>query len=80
MPFEVKACVYGRFLTAYADTAKEAFAIAVDWQVAKCAWGISISEGSRRSTVAEFAWAMASEEIAATVRDSRRTAETTSPA
>jgi len=68
MPFEVKGRVYGRLLKANADTAKEVFAIAVEWQVANCAWDLSISDGSRSFTVAEFAWAMASHEIAATVR------------
>jgi hypothetical protein len=78
MPFEVNAWVSGSFQTAYAPSAKEAFALAVEWQVANCAWGLSISDGSRRFTVAEFAWAMAAEEIATTVRDSCRTAVTTS--
>ena len=73
MPFEVKSWVYGRLLKSNADTAKEAFALAVEWQGANCAWGLSISDGSRRFTVAEFAWSMAAEEIATTVRDSCRT-------
>jgi hypothetical protein len=72
MPFEVKAWVHGRLVKASADTAKEVFALAVEWQVANCAWGLSISDGSRRFTIAEFAWAMASEEIANTARDGRR--------
>ena len=71
MPFEVKGRVYGRLLKANADTAKEVFAIAVEWQVANCAWDLSISDGSRSFTVAEFAWAMASDEIANTARDDR---------
>jgi hypothetical protein len=78
MPFEVKAWVYGRLQTAYAASAKEAFALAVEWQVVNCAWGVSISDGCRRFTVAEFAWAMASEEIAATALDARRAAVATS--
>jgi hypothetical protein len=78
MPFEVNAWVYGRLLKANADTAKEVFAIAVEWQVVNCAWGVAISHGSRRFTIAEFAWAMASEEIAATARNGRQTAETIS--
>lgn len=74
MPFEVKGWVYGRLQTAFATSAKEAFALAVELQVANCAWGVSISNGSSRFTVAEFAWAMASEEIAITARDAHRAA------
>jgi hypothetical protein len=78
MPFEVKAYLYGRSQTAHTDSAKEAFALAVEWQVADCGWGISISDGSKRFTIAEFAWAMASEEIATTsAQASSRTAVTT---
>jgi len=78
MPFEVKAWVYGRLQTSLAASGKEAFALAVEWQVANCAWGVSISDGCRRFTVAEFACAMASEEIAATALDARRAAVATS--
>ena len=78
MPFEVKAWVYGRLQTAYAASAKEAFALAVEWQVVNCAWGVSIGDGTRHFTVAEFAWAMASEEIATIARDAHRAAVATS--
>jgi hypothetical protein len=71
MAFEVKGRVYGRLLKANADTAKEVFAIAVEWQVANCAWDLTISDGSRSFSVAEFAWTMASDEIANTARDDR---------
>jgi hypothetical protein len=80
MPFEVKAWVYGRLTKANAASAKEAFALAVEWQVANCAWELSISDGNRCFTIAEFAWAMASEEIATTARDARRAPVTTSSA
>ncbi len=77
MPFEVKAYLYGRSQTAHTDSAREAFALAVEWQVADCGWGISISDGSKRFTIADLAWAMASEEIAITASDSGRAAVTT---
>lgn len=74
MPFEITGSVDDCILTAQAGTAKEAFAKAVEWQVANGVRGVSISEGGRRFTVAEFSWRMASAEIAETVRESRRTA------
>lgn len=76
MPFEVKAYLYGRSQTAHTDSAREAFALAVEWQVADCAWGVSISNGNNCFTVAEFAWAMASREIADTVQQSSTNVQT----
>jgi hypothetical protein len=76
MPFEVLGWAHDRLLSANAETAEEAFATAVKWHVARNAKGVSISDGSRRFTVAEFSWAMASREIADTARQSRRTAAT----
>ena len=67
MPFVVKAHVDDLTLTANAETAKEAFAKAVEWHVAKGFRGVSISDGRKRFTVAEFSWTMASQEIANTV-------------
>ena len=72
MPFEITGSVDDCILTAQAETAKEAFAKAVEWQVANGVRGVSISDGGRRFTVAEFSWRMASREIAETVRQSRR--------
>ena len=68
MAFEVRGWVFGRLTTADAESAKEAFAKAVEWQVVHCAWGVTISDGRRRFTVAEFSWTMASQEIADTMR------------
>ena len=67
MPFVVKAHIDDLMLTANAGTAKEAFAKAVEWHVAKGFRGVSISDGHKRFTVAEFSWTMASHEIAKTV-------------
>ncbi len=72
--FEIRGWVEDCLLTAKAETAKEAFAKAVEWQVANGIRRLSISDGCRRFTVAEFSWAMASAEIAETVRESRRSA------
>lgn len=67
MPFVVKAHIHDLTLTANAETAKEAFAKAVEWHVAKRFHGVSISDGHKRFTIAEFSWTMASQEIANTV-------------
>ncbi len=74
MPFEIMGSIDDCILTAQAETANEAFAKAVEWQVANGVRGVSISEGGRHYTIAEFSWRMASAEIADTVRESRRTA------
>lgn len=63
MSFEVFGWVQDRLLTANAATAEEAFATAVEWHVINSAKGVSISDGSRRLTVAEFSWAIASQAI-----------------
>ena len=77
MSFEIRGRVEDCILTAHAETAKEAFAKAVEWQVANGIRGVSISDGSRRFTVAEFSWKMASQEIASTTKQRRRTTATT---
>lgn len=74
MAFEVLGWAHDRLLTANAETAEEAFATAVEWHVANSAQGVSISDGSRRLTIAEFSWAMASQKIAGTAGHSRRVA------
>ena len=66
MPFVVKAHIDDLMLTANAGTAKDAFAKAVEWHVAKGFRGVSISDGHKRFTVAEFSWTMAAQEIAKT--------------
>lgn len=64
--FEIKGSVDDYFLAAHAETAREAFDKAVEWQVASGIRGVSSSDGGRRFTVAEFSWKMASAEIADT--------------
>ena len=67
MSFVVNAHIDDVRLIANAETAKEAFAKAVEWHVAKGFRAVSISDGHKRFTVAEFSWTMASQEIANTV-------------
>jgi hypothetical protein len=73
MPFEIRGRVEDCVFTVHAETAKQAFAKAVEWQVANGICGVSISDGSKRFTVAEFSWTMASQEIAGKGGQSRRT-------
>ena len=67
MSFVVKAHIDDLTLTANAQTAKEAFAKAVEWHVTKGFRSISINDGRKRFTIAEFSWTMASQEIAHTI-------------
>jgi hypothetical protein len=53
-------------LTVTCETAKEAFAKAVEWKVIQFA-DVSISEGTKSYTVTEFASFMALKEVADTV-------------
>src|SRR5258708_5765742 len=59
MPFSVKAYIDDHTLTADADTAKDAFAIAVEWHVAERLTGISISDGIKKYSIAEFSSVLA---------------------
>ncbi len=68
MAYEVQGWVLGRLVTTEAETAKEAFAKAVEWQVVNCASGVTISDDRSSFTVAEFSWTMASQEIEDTMR------------
>jgi hypothetical protein len=67
MPFVVKAHIDDVMLSAKADTAKAAFAKAIEWNVAQSLIDVSISDGVRSFTIAEFASAMASLDIENTV-------------
>jgi hypothetical protein len=70
MPFAVTATIDGHIVSIPADTAKEAFAKAIDWQVAKQINHVAISDGSDNYSIAEFSAKIAFSEIAATVRNS----------
>ena len=68
MPFLVKAYVDGHSLTAIAEAAKDAFAKAIEWHVARTLTDVSISDGSRSYSLVEFSSVMALVEIADTIR------------
>ena len=61
MPFSVQARVDDRTLAVTAKTAKEAFAKAVEWHVVKRFIDVSISDGNKRYSIAEFSSKMAVE-------------------
>jgi hypothetical protein len=74
MPFSVRATVDGQTITAPAETAKDAFAKAIDWHIAKQIDDVAISDGDNDYSIAEFSSAMALSEIAAIQRDSLNSA------
>ena len=67
MPFVVKAFYDDHALTVTTETAKGAFAKAVEWQVAERFTDVTIRDGIKSYTIAEFASVMALTEIANTV-------------
>jgi len=69
MPFQVQGNIDDHTLTVTCETAKEAFAKAVEWQVVQFA-DVSISDGIKRYTVTEFASLMALQEVADTIEAS----------
>jgi hypothetical protein len=54
MPFSVKAYADDHVLTHTAETAKEAFAKAVEWHVAGRLADVSINDGIKTYSIAEF--------------------------
>jgi len=67
MPFLVQATIDDHTLAVTTETAKEAFAKAVEWHVVERFNEISISDGARSYSIAEFSSIMALREIANTV-------------
>ena len=67
MSYVVHGCINDGALTAIAATAKEAFAIAIEWHVAEGYTDVSIHDGSKSYSIREFALAMALQEIASTL-------------
>jgi len=66
MPFLVQANVDDHALSVKAETAKEAFAKAVEWQVERFT-NVSINDGVRTYSIAEFSSEMALQEMANTI-------------
>jgi len=69
LPFLVQGNIDDHTLAVTTETAKEAFAKAVEWQVVQFA-DVSISDGTKSYTVTEFASFMALKEVADTVEAS----------
>jgi hypothetical protein len=69
LPFQVQGNVDDHALAVTCETAKEAFAKAVEWQGVQFA-DVTISDGTKRHTVTEFASLMALKEVADTIEAS----------
>jgi hypothetical protein len=67
MPYFVEALVGDCKLTATGKSASKAFAEAIEWHVVRQFVGVTIRDGSRIYSIAEFASAMALQEIADTM-------------
>ena len=67
MAFVVQAHIDDHTLSATTETAKEAFAKAIEWQVIQKFSDVTISDGVRSFSITDFASAMAFLEIANTV-------------
>ena len=76
MLFHVRAYVDGHLLEVAAKTAKAAFAKAIEWRVVGRLTNVSINDGTRSYSIAEFASVMALAEIAST----KASAEQNAPA
>jgi hypothetical protein len=67
MPFLVQGCIDDHTLAVTTATAKEAFAKAVEWQVAQGFTDILINDGVTNYSIDAFSVAMALLEIAKTI-------------
>jgi hypothetical protein len=67
MPFMVRGFYNSSPLTLTSETAKEAFAKAIEWHLVERFTNVSISDGIKDYTIAEFASLMALRNIAKTV-------------
>ena len=67
MLFSVQAYVDDHRLSVTTETAKDAFAKALEWHVAEGLSNVTISDGKRSYSVSEFASVMALQQIADTV-------------
>ena len=67
MPFLIWAYVDDRALTTAAQTAKDAFAKAIEWHIVGKLADVAISDGSSSYSITEFSAMMALAEIAKTI-------------
>ena len=75
LEFSVQAYVDDHVLSATAETAKDAFAKAIEWRVVGRLADVSISDGTRSYSIIEFSSVMALAEIANTIKSDIRTDE-----
>jgi len=75
MQFSVHAYVDGHELSATAETAKDAFAKAIEWRIVGRLADVSISDGRQSYSIVEFSSVMALAEIANTIKSDIRTDE-----
>jgi hypothetical protein len=73
LQFSVHAYVDGHDLSATAETAKEAFARAIEWRIVGGLADVLISDGTRSYSIAEFSSVMALAEIANTIKSDMHT-------
>ena len=71
MPFSVRGFYNNNPLTLTCETAKEAFTKAIEWHIVEKLSDVSISQGAKSYTIAEFSWAMALNEISSTLDQER---------
>jgi hypothetical protein len=67
MPFMVRGFYNNNPLTLTSGTAKDAFAKAIEWHLVESFTNVSISDGIKNYTIAEFASFMALREIDNTI-------------
>ena len=67
MPFLIWAYVDDHALSTTAQTAKDAFAKAIEWHIVRKLADVSISDGSRSYSITQFSLMMALAEIATTI-------------
>ncbi len=73
--FSVHAYVDGHELSGTAETAKDAFAKAIEWRIVGRLADVSISDGTRSYSIVEFSSVMALAEIANTIKGDINTDE-----
>ncbi len=68
MPYKLEAMSSGHVISACTKSAEEAYAKAIEWQIAKQFTDVTISDGRKNYSIAEFAAKMALAEISVTER------------
>jgi YD repeat-containing protein len=67
MSFLVQAYIDDHRLSVTTETAKDAFAKAVEWHAAERLSNVTISDGTKSYTISEFSSVMALQQIACTI-------------